>query len=90
MTAALYLNLSTAYLQTSDVSRAREMAAAALKMFSEAKDRVGQAQALHASAIGAQRAGDAAEAKRLFTQAAETLKQANGTGAAPDSGWRCA
>jgi len=85
LTSALYLNLSTAYLQTSDVTRANEMATAALKAFRASKDIIGQAQALHASAIATQRGGDAAEAKRLFTQAAETLKQANGAGSPPQT-----
>ncbi len=34
LTAALHLNLATAYLQTSDVGRAKEMANVALKLFS--------------------------------------------------------
>lgn len=85
LTAALHLNLATAYLQTSDAPRATKMANKALKLFRTAKDTVGEAQALHASAIAAQRAGDAAKAKKLFTQAAETLKQASGAAPTPGS-----
>lgn len=66
LTAALHLNLATAYLQTADAPRATKMANKALKLFRTAMDTVGEAQALHASAIAAQRAGDAAKAKKTL------------------------
>jgi hypothetical protein len=82
LTAALQLNLASAYLQVADVQKANAAAEASLGLFRSANDTVGEAQALHASAIAAQRAGNADRAKALFAQASETLKRAS----APPSG----
>ncbi len=78
LTAALNLNLSAAYLQLANTPRATALANAALERFRAGKDVVGQAQALHLAGASAHKAGDAAKAKELLTQAADILKQAPG------------
>jgi hypothetical protein len=74
ITAATSLNLSAAFLEMNDPRQAAANADAALQLFRAKNDTVGQAQALHMSAIAADRQGQAAQSKQLLTQAANTLK----------------
>ncbi|HVB25310.1 MAG TPA: tetratricopeptide repeat protein [Ktedonobacteraceae bacterium] len=73
LTAALELNLSGAYLQLANPQKATELAAASLEHFKRSGDQVGQAQALHLSAMSAQKNGETDRAKQLFAQAANIL-----------------
>ena len=76
--AATSLNLSAAFLEMDDASQAAASANGALQSFKAKDDKVGQAQALHLAAVAAARRGQAAQAKRLFGQAANMLKRAGG------------
>lgn len=73
LTAALELNLSGAYLQLANPQKATELATASLEHFKKSGDQVGQAQALHITAMSAQKNGDTDSAKQLFAQAANIL-----------------
>lgn len=85
ITAATSLNLSAAFLEMNDARQAAVSADGALQLFKARNDTVGQAQALHLAAVAADRQGQAAQAKQLFTQAANTLKRAGG-GTQPQPG----
>jgi hypothetical protein len=74
--AATYLNLGAAHLQADNPGEAARAAEVSLKQFSELKDPIGKAQALHLSGISAQRLGDANRAKQLLEQASKALKSA--------------
>jgi hypothetical protein len=82
ITAASALNLAAAYLESNDPKRSAATADAALQLFKKSGDTVGQAQALHIAGIAAARQGQADQATKLLTEAAATLKTAEG-GAVP-------
>jgi tetratricopeptide (TPR) repeat protein len=79
---ALALNLAGAYLQLGDTANAAKMADLAAADFAAAKDPVGEAQALHAAAVAALKAGQADNARILFARAAEIVKRETPTEAA--------
>lgn len=78
LTAALELNLSAAFVQTGDLQKATAFATRSLEHFRGAKDLLGQAQAMHIMGATRQKSGDAAGAKQILTQAANTFKEASG------------
>ncbi len=69
--ATLEQNLAAASLQIGGPDRAAEAARSAAEQFRRAKDRVGEAQALHIAAVAAQQLGNRQEAEELFNRAAE-------------------
>lgn len=82
--AALELNIAAAHLQSGDAPGGGKFAQAALEHFKASQDQVGQAQAVHLSAVSAEKAGNPTAAAQLYQQAADILKRLPGkTPAAP-------
>ncbi|WP_298795491.1 hypothetical protein [uncultured Pseudonocardia sp.] len=73
---ALELNLGSVALQLRDAERAKVHSENALRRFTQSKDTVGRAQALHVSAIATRRLGDNDGAGQLFDRAATELAEA--------------
>ena len=73
MSAATHLNLAAANLQIDNDKVAIKEAEIALRQFKKAKDRVGQAQAMHLAAIGTLRVSNSQRSKQLFENAAKLL-----------------
>jgi len=67
--ASIALNLATAHIQAGDVAKGSEVAEEAAALFARARDKQGQAQALHVAAVGLADT-DARRADQLFTDAA--------------------
>ena len=80
---ALELDLAGAWLQLGDTENAATLADRAAADFAAVGDTVGEAQALHAAAVAAQKAERADDARILFARAAEIVKSE--TPAAPTS-----
>jgi hypothetical protein len=67
--AAIVLNLAAAHVQAGDAVRGSEVAEEAAALFARARDKQGQAQALHVAAVGLA-STNARRADALFTEAA--------------------
>lgn len=71
--AALQLNLAGAQMQVGQVAEAQKTAILSTKNFAKAKDSIGQAQAIHMTAITENKLGNKDVAQRLFKKAADLL-----------------
>jgi hypothetical protein len=77
---ALNLNLAAAYFQAGDYNQASTHANTSLQRFKTAKDKVGQAQALHTAGVCALKKGDTAGLSTMLTQASSLMKKVLNTG----------
>jgi Tc toxin complex TcA C-terminal TcB-binding domain len=74
--AAAALNLSAALLGSNDPGGAANVAKSALASYEKASDPIGQAQALHLSAVAAEQLGKTAESQQLLARASTMLRSA--------------
>lgn len=73
LVGALLLNLAGAQMQAGQLENAKKTATSSTRQFVSAKDSIGQAQAMHLTALTETKLGNQDVAKRLFQKAASLL-----------------